>query len=35
MDAKLIRVAPECRDTAGLVHLYRGTFGQWAYLQKW
>jgi hypothetical protein len=27
LDANLIRVAPECRDTGGLAYLYRGTFG--------
>jgi hypothetical protein len=31
MDANLIRVAPECQDTAGLARSYCGTFGQWAY----
>jgi hypothetical protein len=27
LDANLIWVAPECRDTGGLAYLYSGTFG--------
>jgi hypothetical protein len=34
MDANLIRVAPECRDTGGLACLYRGAFGWVAYLSR-
>jgi hypothetical protein len=28
LDANLIQVAPECRDTDGLPCMYHGTFGQ-------
>jgi hypothetical protein len=34
LDANLIQVAPECRDTGRLASLYRGTFGRNANSQK-
>jgi hypothetical protein len=32
MDANLIRVAPECRDTSGIACPYRGALGWEVYL---
>jgi hypothetical protein len=34
LDANLIRIALECRDTSGLACSYRDTLGRNAYFQK-
>jgi hypothetical protein len=34
LDANLICVAPECRDTSGLAFVYHDNFGRNVYFQK-
>jgi hypothetical protein len=34
MDASLIQVAPDCRDTGGLAYPYHGALGWEAYLSR-